>query len=1108
MSLHVHSMYSALDGISTPDEIALRTIEIGKCYCGLTDHGVVAGHLAFDKSMRSRGLKPCFGIELYHGNFPDNLKGRDQAHLLALAMTDEGLKNLWRLVDATAQQSRFHFVGRVTWEDLERYREGIHFTSACPLGMVPQGLLRGDTEPLNRYLEILGDGFSLEVTTYPGDAQWDDMDVGGEAVPVTPRIVNELVIEHAQERGVMVTVGDDGHYAFRSQYPMHDLYLALQLGQSIHTPIEERKMWHPEGALCIKDEEETREALSYLPDHLVDEFIANTDLIGERADAHLPAVDRPHMPVFVPSDCPWLEEGDPRDAMDVFLDLIEAGIQRHYAGSEREEEAWARAAHEAAILVDADIWHYFLIGWDLMQFCDEGKIARGPGRGSAGGSIIAYALGITDVDPLHYDLYFERFWNAGRTEGFPDIDSDFARSRRVDIREYLIERWKNVCSIGTITRMKPKAVAKRLSKGCEISYAEVDEVLAILDDVPDIDIHGVNQIGWSEEIEPGKVIYVERSVGDELEAWIESGANSSHTKERRRLYIEMCRQLCSRNEGYGIHPSGIVVADIPLAAYAPAAWRGDKKTGIPATMFPMSSIDDLRLIKLDVLGLKTLDMLTEWEGLVAEKGVEVDWSGLDKEEFPDEMWQLLADGFVAGIFQAETKGGKQLTVKLRPRSVEDLGVLVALNNPGPMRAGVPAKYFARKDGREEVTYPHPMLEEVLEPTYGLFIYQEQVIRFFGDLGYSLTDADAIRKILGKKQPEKLKAIFEGTGEWQGKGFHQIALERGFSEKVISSIWRDLEGFASYSFNKSHSIEYGIIAFRCLFAKYYAPAEFYTACIRTVEKTKKEELMPQYIKEARRMGIKVLPPDVRFSRDECAAYDGQIYFGFSNVKDVGTSGKYLMRLRDEVGVDISSPESFCEGLEEINDSYLEGKKVAAKEGSPYPKGNKSPKQQINAKKINAIFEVGGWDGLGKREVSLRDRQEKEREYLGVLLSDDVERIVANNPEAFEEAEEYDDVLMPWEEKAELYDWEDVPEAKRKLQYELVGVINYIRPTKTRAAGKAMGIVTIEHGKHELEFVVFPAQWKSYKFLFKERAVGKFTVNQTARGYNFEAGELLR
>lgn len=1107
MSLHVHSEFSSLDGWSTVDEIGDRMLEIGCPFCGLTDHGVVAGHIEFDKAMRKRGLNPVFGAELYHGiDFADSKgKKRDQAHLLALAMTDEGLRNLWRLVNATADRKKFHNVGRVSNEDILKYKEGVMFTSACPLGLVPQGLLRGETEHLNWYLNNLGDNFRVEITTYPGDSEWSDRDSEGNVV--TPRLINELLVDAAQERGVPITYGDDGHYAFPEQFEEHDMYLASQTGQSIYTPIDERKQYHPPGAVCIKDEATVREALDYLPDSVVDEAIKNTYQIGEEADAHLPAVDRPHMPVFVPKDCPWISETE-LSSTDLFIGLVEEGIERIYGGTDQEPAAWERAIKEMEVLIEDGLQDYFLLAWDLMQFCDKEGIIRGPGRGSSAGCIVAYALGITDVDPLYYDLYFERFWNQGRTDGFPDIDSDFARSRREDIREYLIKRWGEgkVCSIGTIVRMKPIAVIDKLKKACGISFDEEKEIKAIVNKTDKIDIHGYKQIGWNPELEPGKVIYVKKDVGDEIEKWIGKD-------KRRRTFIEMCEHACSRNSNYGIHASGIVVADIDLAAYAPASLRGGKNEGIPATQFAMEIIEKIKLVKMDILGLKTLDTLAEWEAQVKEKGIELNWSGMDKEEFPSEMWDLLEEGYVSGIFQIETAGGKQLTEQLKPRSVEELGILVALNRPGPDRD----EYVARKEGRSEVVYHHPILEETLASTYGLFVYQEQIIKFMGDLGYSLNDADAMRKILGKKQPEKLSAIFKGFEEWDKKGYLDIAMKKGFTEEAAIKTWEEIEDFASYSFNKSHAICYAVIAFRCLVAKYYAPSEFYIACIRTVEQQKKAELMPRYIKEARRMKIKVNPPDIRYSQSRVAVHEGEIYFGFGDVNFVGVSGDYIVHLRDEKGFDVSTPEILCEQLEAFNDEELKAKREAVKEGKPYPAAWKSPKQQLNQKKIACLHDAGAWDGLGERDIALRDQQKLEEEFLGVILTDNSEEILAANQEEIDGCDDWDEAVTAWAEKEDLYDWTlddgEISPEKRFIQYRLAGTIIDIRQTRVKSSGAAMGIITIEHQDKELTFACFSNKWKKYKFLFKPRTTGIFVVKHTApndrrgEGYHFEDGYTL-
>lgn len=1090
--LHTHSQYSQIDGVATAKELAQRAVDLGMPAMGLTDHGVVAGHLDFAKELTKVGVKPVFGCELYHGlEFGDKKPKRDQAHLIAMAMTDEGLKNLWRLVDYSAQEPRFHHVGRVDWDGIEKFKDGLVLTSACVAGLVPQGLMKGNYDPLNRYLDIMGDDFYIEISTYPGDAMMMDKDLDA---PILMSDVNKLLVQAAQERGIPIVYGDDGHYAFPDQYKYHDAYIAKNTGQDIYTPIEDRKMWHPEGAVMVKDEQTIREALSYLPDSVVQEALDNSALLGERANASLPEVRR-HLPVFIPDESPWIDRGRFSDASEAFIGLVEEGIYAHY-GEDPDQEVWDRVFKEMEVFLESGLEHYFLLDWDKVQFVKSEDIEMGPGRGSAAGCLVAYALGITDVDPLPYDLVFERFWNAGRADGFPDIDSDISKSRRGEVKEYLTKRWghNRVRSIGTVSRMKPKAVVDLFYKALDLTFREKEDIKKIINGVTDLEILGVDQIGWDREIDPGKVNYVLEDVGEELSEFVKNSPG-----DRRKIIetaLDYFRVLCSRVSNYGVHASGIVISDVDLDAELPCRFAGSKDQRIPVTQFPMDVVDKRQFIKLDVLGLRTLDVLEDWRKQMKKQGFNIPWSGLEWQNFDEELWDNLAEGFTAGIFQVEAGYAKRLAKDFKPRSISDLSIIVALNRPGPIRSGAPESFITRRRGGQDDLFDGrkiPQIADILENTYGWFLYQEQVIAYFRKIGYNLSDADAVRKILGKKQPEKLQALYDGTGEWKGKSYIKQASTVGIDKYTADIIWDKLEDFAKYSFNKAHSVCYGTIGFRCALAKYYGAPEMYMSCIRNVDQQKKAEYIPAYIGEARRKKIRVVPPDIRFSQSEVSVVDNDVMFGFSDVKGVGLdSSNFLVNLRDEVKIDVRTPDALFEQIELMSKEQSDENKRRNKEGLPVEK-KKSAKQMLQANKITALVTAGAWDSLGYRsDLKLKTIQECEKEFLSVILTDTVDSAFDNHVDDIMDCDSYEDALQ---------------EYQVDCRWTLPGVVATIKEVVTKAKKEPMGIVTIEYDGSQIDFAVFPREWQSTRFLFRERTPGIFTIRQNDRGYNFESGYRL-
>jgi DNA polymerase-3 subunit alpha len=1102
--LHNHTHYSALDGISTPLEIVQRCQEIGVGRAGITDHGVVAGHIEFDRVMRLNGLTPVLGMEAYHGLIPGkpasvNKKAvRDQNHFIVLAQNDEGLKNIWRLSDKAAENS--HFVPRMTWETMKTYSEGVYATSSCIQGVLSASI-RGkiDYDPydaINQYLDCYGDRFFIEIHVYPGEEHEE---------------LNWNLVNVATERGIGLVYATDAHFAFPNQYDLHDLYVCMQTGDVIWMDPNDRKMWHPL-SLYIQDEAQIRESLNYLPESVVDECLANSALIANDCNATLPGTE-PHLPVFIPASCPYVQEKDKGlTTQELFVELIARGIVYRY-GEDASPEIWDRAAYEAGVFLDAGLEHYFLYNWDIAEMCDDKGILRGPGRGSAPGAVTSYALGITDIDPIHYDLYFERFWNPGRAKGFPDIDSDYARANRSKVRKYSEERLgiDRVYSIGTVTRLKPKTALERTAKAYAIKNSEIDGMKRIVDQVPDINILDVDSIGWDQETDPGvfqginddgtlrfqtKEHYVMEHVGDEIVEWINK--QPENRQDILWAWLDAVSNLCSRVSGYGVHPSGVVLSDCVLADRLPAMWNSNGK--IKVTQFPMDQVDKLMFLKNDYLGLRNLDTLEEWERRVAKEGIKVNWSGLEREEYPEDMWKLMERGYTMGLFQVEDHfGARKLCKDIKPRCVEDCSLIVGLNNPGPQRSGAAEAYVRRRNGLEDPAAEHPILDDILAETLGVIIYQEQIIKFAQKLGYSPGDADAIRKMLGKKDPQAMRDFQRGEGAWKGKGYFKATDEAGVPRATAESLIAKINLFALYSFNKAHSMAYGTMLFRTLFAKYYAPAEFYISCIKTINDTtegskdpKAVEKTAMLIGEARRKGIEILPPDIMMSQADIeVGTDGRIYFGFTNIKGIAAkTAKQIIALRDEVGEVIRTPGGYADTMDELQLSWETEKKESKKEGLDF--NMKSPRSRLNSGKDALLYQVGCFTQYEQSVLTDAQRQIAERELLGVVLTDTSGPIYARNADLLDACD----------------DWEQFIEDPDIDRSRLPATITGIRETKVRKTGKAMAILTLEYGGWASEFAIFSQKWPSYKALLSEYQTGIFDVRKNDRGQSVEKVKLLK
>lgn len=594
--VHNHSEYSALDGCSKVTEIATRIEEIGAPGAFLTDHGNVAGWRAFDKAMKARDLFAGFGMEGYQASvhrkhIPEKRK-QDAFHVILLAQNPTGVRNLMCLSDA-ANRDGYYYKPRLDWELLEEYNEGLVCTSACAMGLVARGIVNDDHSDLNRYLNIFGDRFFIELHTYKKDKFF-------EKSGMTQGELNEQLVGLAVERGIPLVYANDAHYTHKDHYPYHEVMLAMQMNKSLD---DEDRMSHPP-CLYIMDEKEVSDALDYLPRPLVDQAILNSDIIMQMCREAKLEEPRMHLPRFQPRE---KVEGS---NSSLLVKLVEDGCEQRYGDVTDEVED--RAIMELETILgskDQVLVDYFLITWDFCNWLDAQGIERGPGRGSAGGSLVSYVLGITDVDPIKYNLYFERFYNAGREEGLPDIDTDVERAGRPLVLQYFKDRYgqNNVIPIGTHIRMKPLATIDKLGKPLGIPYNDIENIKKIIKVIPDIGILSAEQIGWHSG--PGIKVAV-------LEDEVASVKLAPFIEEYPDLF-ECAEFIGGRISTYGIHASAVVVSDVDVRGCLPAMMLtardvdGTKSDRQPATQIEMREVEKLGFPKMDILGLRTLDTLKQ-----------------------------------------------------------------------------------------------------------------------------------------------------------------------------------------------------------------------------------------------------------------------------------------------------------------------------------------------------------------------------------------------------------------------------------------------------------------------------------------------------------------
>lgn len=823
--LHLHSQYSILDGAIRFEELFDRLEALGMGACALTDHGNMFGAIEFYTASKQRGIKPIIGCEVYVAPKSRFERSGEPYHLVLLAMDEEGYRNLCRLVSAGYLEG-FYQRPRIDYELLSELNRGLLCLSSCLMGEIPSRILKGDWEGARERAsflkEVFGSRFYLELQDNGLEEQ---------------RRANEGLLKLGRELGIKVVATNDCHYLYREDAFLHDVLLCIQTGKTLDDP---KRLRFKTDQFYLRTAEEMEALFDHCP-----EALENTLEIAERCNLELP-LGHYHLPQFDPPEGRTLE--------DYLRELAFEGLKRRIAerGIKDPRPYQERLERELEVITSMGFAGYFLIVQDFVNWAKGRGIPVGPGRGSAAGSLVAYCLGITDIDPLEHGLLFERFLNPERVS-LPDIDVDFCYERRDEVIEYVRNRYGHdrVAHIITFGKMQARAVVRDVGRVLGLPYREVDLLAKLIPGGPNVTLREAL------EMEPRLKELAQRD-------------------ETYRRLLEIALRLEGMVRHASTHAAGVVIANRPLTDYMPL-YLG--KDGEVTTQYAMKEVEQIGLVKFDLLGLKTLTMIHEILKLVEERrGQRLDLRRIPLDD-PD-TYRMLGEGDTTGVFQLESQGMRELLRKIKPKQFSDLVALLALYRPGPLGSGMVEDYIRRRQGQQQVEYLHESLREVLEETYGVLVYQEQVMMAASILAdFTLGEADLLRKAMSKKVPEEMARLRDR--------FVQGAVGKGLDPQKASEIFDLMANFAEYGFNKSHSAAYALIAYQTAYLKAHYPHEFMAALL-TSDMNDSDKVV-KYVAECREKGIEVLGPDINRSKWEFTVEEGdppKIRFGFGAVKNVG------------------------------------------------------------------------------------------------------------------------------------------------------------------------------------------------------------------------------
>ncbi len=1036
--LHVHSEYSLLDGMSRIKELPKRAKELGQTAIALTDHGVMYGAVDFYKACKEEGIKPIIGCEVYTTkNRLDKTGGRgeNETNHLLLLCKDQTGYDNLIQIVSNGFVDGFYYRPRVDMDILKKYKGGIIALSACLAGEIPKNLLAGNFDKAQKIVE-----------EYKGIFDEFYIEIQDHGIEEQKK-VNPLLVKLAKETNTPLVATNDVHYIKSDDAKYQDVLLCIQTGKTLD---DENRMRFETEEFFLKSEKEMRELFSYAP-----EAIDNTNLIAEKCNFEFKFGEK-HLPSYdVPSG---------KDAYEYLRELCVQGLNKRYTNP--SDELYERLEYELSVIQQMGFVDYFLIVWDFIRYAKSNNIPVGPGRGSAAGSIVSYTLEITDIEPTKFNLIFERFLNPERVS-MPDIDIDFCPKRRGEVINYVIEKYgsENVSQIGTFGTMKARGAIRDCGRVLGMPYGEVDNIAKM----------------------------VPMDLGMTLDLALENPKlkEAYNSSSQIKNLIDTARAVEGLPRNIGTHAAGIVIAGKSVSSYIPIQ-RSDE---IISTQYTKDTVEELGLLKMDFLGLRNLTVIEDTVKIAKSMGINIDITNIDYNV--PEVYKMISNGDTDGVFQLESSGMRSFMKRLCPQNIEDITAGIALYRPGPMDF-IPA-YIKNKSNPENITYKHPLLQDILEMTYGCIVYQEQVMQIVRTLaGFSMGRADEVRRAMSKKKAkEMLKArqsFIYGEDNEDGTVRYMGCVRNGIDEKTAEKIFDDMDAFAQYAFNKSHAAAYSFVTYQTAYLKCLYPSQFMAALISSVMDNSNK--VAAYVNNCTQNNIKVLPPDINKSDADFSVEENNIRFGLTTIKNVGESFvRRCVEERKRNGNFKSLRDFISRMIGELNKRCVECLiKSGAFDSMP---GSRAQKLAVFEQIIDSESKAGKNNIAGQITFFAEDENatdnfpEKVKEYSKFeLLS--MEKEVAGIYLSGHPLDDYREALikMKYPSISDVID--DVEESSYKYtdgcDITLVGIIAN-RKDKITKSNTNMAFLTLEDFTGSVEIIAFPKILTKFDEVLKEDSIVK-------------------